>query len=118
MVALLFLCAGFFLFVLPIPVIRFYPKSNDNICISLFVSRLEALYLGFSNLKYKGKGQRIRRIKPFPYFWILQDTHPHTLNGISLLLSVQNITASDRKAPCPPSFKETAEGSQRSMLEV
>ena len=62
--------------------------------------------------------QRIQRIKAFPYFWILQDSHPHTLNGISLLLSVQNITAPDRKVPCPPSFKETAEGSQRSMLEV
>ena len=74
MVALLFLCAGFFMFVLPVPVIRFYPKSNDNICISLFVSRLEALYMGSSHLKYKGKGQRIQRIKPFPHLWILLDT--------------------------------------------
>ena len=82
MVALLFLCAGFFMFVLPVPVIRFYPKSNDNICISLFVSRLEAPYMGSSHLKYKGKERtkdsKNKTITPPLDF----SRHPHTLNGI------------------------------------
>ena len=41
-IVLLFLYPASLMFVLPIPVIRFYPKCNDNICISLFVARLEA----------------------------------------------------------------------------